>query len=280
MNQIGSMPLKIVWMDRQGDIPFHAHPFHELVIAFDGEGIHNYENDCYRIGGGDVFFIRPGIPHNYQHTEALQLVNILYQPEVLNLNLYDAGKLPGYHALFEFEPAMRRQHGFSGRLRLHGERLDFLRGLVMQLCEELTNSLNGGMCMSVACLMQIIIFISRHYSGMKNPAQTDLLRLGATLSYIRENCTRPLTLADLARKAAMSPATLNRVFMKSVKMSPVNYVIFQRVALAKGLLADSDTEIYAIAAETGFGDSNYFSRVFKKHTGMTPRDYRHKFRLP
>ena len=274
----GAMPLKIVWMGQQEDISLHDHPFYELVVVFDGEGIHVCGLEEYRIGAGDIFLLKPGIAHGYRQTENLELVNILYQPENLNLNLYDLGTLPGYHAFFEFEPAMRRQHGFSGRMRLNGEYLDALHHLVVQLRDELKNIGNGGLFSGVAYLMQIFIFISRNYSGMKNPVQMDLLRLGATLAYIRAHCTRPLTLEDISRKAAMSQSTLYRVFMKAVGMSPVNYVISQRLALAKQLLADSDEEISSIAQQSGFSDSNYFSRLFHRHAGQTPSDYRRKFR--
>ncbi len=274
---VGSKPLKIVWMGPQEDNQPHQHDFLELVIVFNGEGIHVCENDRYRICAGDIFLLKPGISHYYSQTDDLELVNILYWPEALNLNLYDIGELPGYHAFFEFEPAMRRQHAFSGRMRLYGERLDYLRNLVTQLRDELSNQQNGGICMAVTYLMQIFVFIARNYSAMQNPTQMNLLRLGATLSYIRNNCTSNLTLAEIARKAAMSPASLNRIFMKSVGMSPVNYLIAQRIARAKSLLTESNSSISSISEHSGFGDSNYFSRIFKKHVGMTPRDYRRKF---
>jgi len=273
----GSLPIKIVPIGRQTSIAAHSHDFYELVIVFDGEGRHCTETETYRIRTGDVFLIKPGSAHRYDLTDGLSIVNLLYQPERLNLPLYDLADTPGYHAFFELEPALRQEHGFRSRLQVNGETLEYLRNLIARLAEELEGREKGCLFAAVAYLMQIISCISRSFSTPQMPAQLDLFRLSQTMSYIERNWNRELTLAELARLASMSSSTLYRMFMKTLGKSPMNYVIDVKVAKAATLLSSSTDSVSVIAAKAGFPDSNYFSRLFKHHMGITPRQYRERF---
>ena len=67
---------------------------------------------------------------------------------------------------------------------------------------------------------------------------------------------------------------LTRVFGQELGISPWDYLTRYRIARAKDLLRDSLDSIGAIGRRVGFPDPAYFSRVFRKHTGMSPREYR------
>ena len=75
----------------------------------------------------------------------------------------------------------------------------------------------------------------------------------------------------------MSPATLNRAFRRAVGKSPLHYLNDLRISGAEQLLLDKpELPVAAVATEFGFDDSNYFSRLFKKRTGYTPRAFRRR----
>lgn len=274
----GSLPIKVVPMGRHGPTRLHQHEFHELVIVWDGEGIHRNGEEEYRIRAGDIFLIKPGCGHEYFDTCKLSLVNILYQPERLNLPLFDLADTPGYHAFFELEPALRKQHGFRSRLHVSTETLEYLRGLTTMLEEELEDNRKGVLFAATACLMQIMSCICRSFSMPSAPAQFDLFRLSETMSYIERHWQEEISLPDLARKASMSPSTLYRMFVKTTGKSPGSYVISLRLNKASELLTSTTEPVSEIAVRAGFSDSNYFSRLFKRHTGMTPRQYRTRYR--
>jgi AraC family L-rhamnose operon transcriptional activator RhaR/AraC family L-rhamnose operon regulatory protein RhaS len=134
--------------------------------------------------------------------------------------------------------------------------------------------------MAASYFMQIIGFIARSYTGTDIPEQMDILCLGEVISYIEGNYQNRITMADLVKKASMSEITLYRMFKKTFKMSPVNYILSVRIAAACRLLSESELSISETAWRTGFSDSNYFSRVFKKFSGVSPRHYRKRISNP
>jgi AraC family transcriptional regulator len=82
-----------------------------------------------------------------------------------------------------------------------------------------------------------------------------------------------LTLDDLAEKLQLSPFHFARMFKQSVGDSPANYVIRQRVKLAKTLLSGKE-DLSFIALECGFCHQSHFINHFKKKVGVTPAKYR------
>ncbi|MDI9628089.1 MAG: AraC family transcriptional regulator [Acidobacteriota bacterium] len=100
--------------------------------------------------------------------------------------------------------------------------------------------------------------------------------LRQTVNYIRSNYAGRVSLADAARAVAMSPNYLSSVFSAAMGVSFTAYVQSVRVAKSKELLAGTRKSIADIAAETGFSDQSYFSKVFTKATGMSPTHYRQK----
>ena len=80
----------------------------------------------------------------------------------------------------------------------------------------------------------------------------------------------------MAERANMSKSTLNRIFKKTTGESPVDYLVNLRINKAYSLMKNSGLQISEVAYQTGFTDSNYFTRQFKKNTGLSPREYRKK----
>lgn len=92
--------------------------------------------------------------------------------------------------------------------------------------------------------------------------------------YIHDHLREPLTLAQLAAEAHLSPAHFARVFKKHFGVTPMYYVIQKRVALACTLLTESNLAVKQVSAAVGYDDPYYFSRLFHKVTGTTPTQYR------
>ena len=72
----------------------------------------------------------------------------------------------------------------------------------------------------------------------------------------------------------MSGTAFRAAFKKHTGVSPGEYIIAQRISVACRLLAQTDMSVSAIAADIGYGDQYYFSRIFKKKMGMAPLKYR------
>jgi two-component system response regulator YesN len=95
--------------------------------------------------------------------------------------------------------------------------------------------------------------------------------------YVAENfCDPNISLISTAKFVGMSPAHFSTIFAQTTGTSFINYLTAMRVSRAKELLTRSDMKLSAIAMDIGYNEPNYFSHVFKKVEGITPKEYRNK----
>lgn len=267
-------PIAVERRDPQEPFGLHAHEFAEIVIITAGRGVHVTGTESYPLSAGDAFVIGGSRKHDYHSMERLCLVNILFQPEKLNLRTYDLRTLPGYHALFTLEPAWRQRHQFNGRLRLTPQELSVVMAFVDKLEEELRTRPAGFKFMATASFMQIVGYLSRCFAKAKNPDSRALLRIGEAISHLEANYQEPIDLDHLAQIAHMSKRNFMRSFQAAMGSSPIAHLIQLRVNRAASLLRRTDQSVTEIAFQVGFSDSNYFTRQFRKLLGVTPREYR------
>ncbi len=109
--------------------------------------------------------------------------------------------------------------------------------------------------------------VSEDTSQISNPT---LLHL---ISIIRENIGNKIELKEIAKKTGLSTSSLYRLFKNELGISPVEFVILEKIKLAKRYLANKDVYIKNVSYEAGFEDSNYFIRLFKHYEGITPKQY-------
>ncbi len=101
-----------------------------------------------------------------------------------------------------------------------------------------------------------------------------ILKISAVLKYISAYYPHKLSTAELAREFFLSEHYFCHFFKAETGMSPMGYINRFRVEKASFYLKNSNDSITEIALKVGFDDSNYFSKIFKKYRGMTPREYR------
>jgi signal transduction histidine kinase/DNA-binding LacI/PurR family transcriptional regulator/AraC-like DNA-binding protein len=94
------------------------------------------------------------------------------------------------------------------------------------------------------------------------------------VAYLHQNYTRPISRWEIAEAIGVSEDYLSRVFSRELGLSPWDYLNRYRVSQAKELLRNTDESIRAIAWQAGFKDQAYFSRVFRKLTGLSPQAFR------
>ena len=99
----------------------------------------------------------------------------------------------------------------------------------------------------------------------------------AVRSYIEENYASSLTRESVAQAFYISPNYLSHLFQKSGHVGFNAYLTQTRLEHARQLLKGYDLKIKDIAARCGFPDSNYFCRLFRKHTERSPSEYRRQY---
>lgn len=98
-----------------------------------------------------------------------------------------------------------------------------------------------------------------------------------TINYINEHYRDPITLEFLANRYEVKADKFSYLFNKYTGIRPINYLIIHRMKLAEELLIQGDSSINKIAESVGYSDAYYFSRIFKKHKGLSPSSVKRSF---
>lgn len=96
------------------------------------------------------------------------------------------------------------------------------------------------------------------------------------IQYIKENYTKHITLSDVADELNVSNEHLSRLIKKITNRNFSDHLISIRINHAMRYLKTTTLRVYEISLLTGFNDTNYFTKVFKKIVGMTPKEYRNQ----
>jgi AraC-like DNA-binding protein len=96
------------------------------------------------------------------------------------------------------------------------------------------------------------------------------------LALMHEDCAQPWTLETLAQRAGLSRTALAERFRDAMGDTPLNHLRTLRMQRAMHLLADTDQRLESVAAAVGYQDAFGFSKVFKRTTGLSPREFRQR----
>jgi len=94
------------------------------------------------------------------------------------------------------------------------------------------------------------------------------------LDYIDKNIDKPIALKDMADEVSIHPNYFSDLFMKHIGERPISYLTKKRLEKVQILLATTNRSIKDIAISSGFHDTDYFYRIFKKKVNLTPTQYR------
>lgn len=100
------------------------------------------------------------------------------------------------------------------------------------------------------------------------------MELAAVKEYLDEHYTERITLDDLAERFFINKFYLSKIFREAYGTTVNNYLISKRITRAKQLLRFTDMTVDEIGVAVGMTDANYFSRMFRKVEGISPREYR------
>ncbi|GAB3730191.1 AraC family transcriptional regulator [Hymenobacter agri] len=99
-------------------------------------------------------------------------------------------------------------------------------------------------------------------------------RFAAVVGYIKDHLAENLTIDKLSALACMSKATFFRVFKREFGLTPVEFIIRERLGEAKRLLRHPLASVAEVGLRVGFNNLSYFQALFKKHEGLTPGAYK------
>jgi len=121
------------------------------------------------------------------------------------------------------------------------------------------------------CRAQIEHITRSISSGKKKKVSSLILK---AREYIDKNFSNEITLEDVAKEVNISPHYFSRLYKEETGENFIEYLTSVRINKAKELIETGGYSIKEICYMTGYGDPNYFSRIFKKVMGVTPSEYK------
>lgn len=128
-----------------------------------------------------------------------------------------------------------------------------------------------------AALLSLIALLAKYVSSSGNERVKG--RLKSSLEYLHAHYTENIGISELAAMDYLSTGRYRALFKSMMNASPLEYVTNLRMNMARELLSGTKLDIASVAEAAGYQDCRYFSRLFKKRFGCTPREYRRAEKL-
>jgi AraC family transcriptional regulator len=161
-----------------------------------------------------------------------------------------------------------------------------LTQVAFALWRELREGAPTGRLFAGCATQMLTLHLVRHYSSMVHVAAIEEFshrlthkQLQRVTAYIRDHASQDLTLEVLAQQTGFSSSHFARLFRQTTGESPHQVVRRERLVLAQRLLASTNLPLAQVAAESGFGNQSYFTRVFTSFLRVTPLAYRRECRI-
>ncbi|HYG78088.1 MAG TPA: AraC family transcriptional regulator [Planctomycetota bacterium] len=246
------------WAER-----FHATPTHELIQVRQGHARIELRKRTFDVGPGDVFIIPQGTPHKDIRAkgEDYRALYVFFRAPGLEKSLRELG------AGVPFKNESARMH---------------LQMMLKELEDEYRGESAGAPQRMRVTLLEILLALLRYAHHRYSPdpearralarrKRNDLMR--RVHDYLVQHCAEPIGLEGLALHFDVSPFHLCRGFSQEYGIALFEMLAQIRIQRAKDFLVRGGVSMKEIARQTGFANGNYFAKVFRRATGLSPSEY-------
>lgn len=270
-----SFPLHIQYGFHDKSLYVHGHEdFSELTIVLNGTAEHIVDNEIYPISKGDVFVINNDTQHGFFNTKDFKICNIMFKPSIIWEHNFDIMDTTGFKALFIVEPHYSQKIKFCSHLKLNARQFIFIKDFIDNMILEYNQKEDGWRTLVFSNFIHLIVMLSRWYDLNFKDVGNYLLKISTAINYIEDNYNKKINISTLAKLSGYSERQFVRIFKSTFSMKPITYITNYRMKKARQLINTSNLSIGEIAYLCGYDDNNYFSRVFKNYTGITPTEFR------
>lgn len=259
---------------------WHWHAELEVIRVAEGRITVNVEGGSWTLEEGEGCFITAGALHEVRQSSGRpgRLHSLVFHPRLVGGSL-ESVFWQGYVQPLLSDAASRFVR-FSEEVPWQKEALEALES-AWQACAQEPPGFEFAVREGVS---KLVFLLSRHRPPAKEYPSEKALRDGermkAMLRYIQEHCGGALSVAEIARSAAVSESECLRCFKSMIGATPIQYVKQLRLQRAAELLESTDGKIADIGAACGFQEMSYFARAFREWKGRTPSQYRAERRGP
>ncbi|MET9275924.1 AraC family transcriptional regulator [Kribbella sp. NPDC003557] len=259
---------------------WHSHSFHEVCLAYSGEGRFNSGSLQYDVVPGSVFLARPGDVHEIEssHTSPLGIAfwGFTFRPaDAASPRPAGGGRPVAAPDSSGWWAGLNRPDG-----PVMSSRTGSLPALVSALAAEAAAPVSGYSTALPALGATLVMETARAFALDEDLAVEPVRRdrgplvVEAMQRHLRDNLARPITVRDVAAAVHLSERHAERLFTQQTGASIMSTLRRLRLELSAQLLLDHTMSITEVARACGYSDVRPFSTAFKRKYGRTPGDHR------
>lgn len=239
----------------------HTHNHTELFFIVSGKGQFLIEDQIFPVDVNNLVIINPNVTHTEDSLNAQPLEYIVLGVDGIELATSENSN-GQFCILDHFESV---------------EISSCLRNILREM--EQKNTGYEDICQAY---MEILIIRLMRSTSLAVPAEPQSIstnrQCAAIRRYIDLHFKEALTLEQLAEEGHMNKYYLSHAFKREYGVSPINYMISRRIEESKYLLTETDLSMSQISQLLGFSSLSYFSQVFRRTQGTSPKEYRQNTR--
>jgi AraC family transcriptional regulator len=148
------------------------------------------------------------------------------------------------------------------------------------VCAELLSARTPGKSRRIAALTQFFaVYLAEKYTAAAAEKPVfhgglPIRQLRKVEDYVRDHLAEEVPVERLAELVELSPFHFSRVFKESTGMSPLQFVVRERITRAQQLIRETSRSLIEIALDVGYTSPSHFAQVFRRVVGVTPREFR------
>ena len=242
----------------------HNHLRIEINYVKKGNCVLHLENESVSFAENEMMIICSNVEHTFEAgSEGTTLMQLEFLPEIFS----------------RFNPVGHEQDGELTPVTIFSEENRLIKIInnvrIMRAVQRIVNEMNQKSkyyeYLVVMYYAELLILIYRYLDEAYLPICTnDLLK--KAISYIRLNYQSDITITDVAAYSGIGERYLRKLFAQYLNLSPLDYLNEIRINKSIELLRNTEMSVKEICFICGFRSPQYFSRIFKQHMGISPRE--------
>lgn len=251
---------------------WHYHPEIEITYIKKGSMHYRVNNQSFHLKEGDIIFCNSNALHSgeMEHQEDCSYIPVTFDPKLI-------------YGFFQSTICTKYVEPVIQNLAVYAMHIDYTESWhetfrkkmleVIALDKEKPDFYELDISIRMQIMWRLLV---EHLPHQPLPAASDLTeyeRIRKILSYIEQNYMNPITLAEVAEHIHLCESECTRLFKRHMNTTLFSFLQEYRIERSLEYLSTHES-ISNIAGKTGFSDSNYYSKVFSKIKGCSPREYR------